>query len=379
MSTNQELAYVHHVAIGIDESASMKHIANDLIKAMDRTVEGLAADSREFEHETRVTLYTFNSEGLWLPDGHPDGDVRCQHYDKDVLRLPSLADRYNPAGGTPLIDATLKAVDDLAQTPELYGDHAFLVYMLTDGDENTSKVASSAAGKARALQSRIAQLGNNWTIAAFVPDFQGVRRATQYGFPNVKEWNATSSQGVEEVGEAIRQTTRTWMENRSKGVRSSGTSLFVGGQVDAAAVKQKLIPLAHTAYELVPVNKTATAFEKFDKPTRAYPDGKPLGWFVRIDDFIGKVHPPFFVGKGYYQLFSADARRSEKVQGNKTIAVMDKKTSQIYVGPEARHVVGLPDHDVTVKPGSNPDYEIFVKSTSENRHLPVGTKLLIMK
>lgn len=385
MSTNQELAYVHHVAIGIDESASMKHIANDLIKAMDRTVEGLAADSREFEHETRVTLYTFNSEGLWLPDGHPDGDVRCQHYDKDVLRLPSLADRYNPAGGTPLIDATLKAVDDLAQTPELYGDHAFLVYMLTDGDENTSKVASSAAGKARALQSRIARLGNNWTIAAFVPDFQGVRRATQYGFPNVKEWNATSSQGVEEVGEAIRQTTRTWMENRSKGVRSSGTSLFVGGQVDAAAVKQNLVALPHASYDLVPVAKSAIAFEKFARPNKSdlaagRTQGKSLGWFVRIDDFMNKVtNGGFEIGKGYYQLFSAGARTREKVQGNKQIAVMDKKTSQIYVGPQARQIVGLPDHDENVAPGSNPDYEIFVKSTSDNRHLPIGTKLLIMK
>lgn len=60
---------------------------------------------------------------------------------------------------------------------------------------------------------------------------------------------------------------------------------------------------------------------------------------------------------------------------------MDKKTSRIYVGPEARDIVGLPHHDVTVAPDANPDYEIFIRSTSDNRHLPCnkGSKLLVMR
>lgn len=382
MSSTKEIAYVHHVALVLDESWSMNHIKDDLIKAVDRTVETLAHDSKEWEHETRVTIYTFNSAGVNQTRGHTDGDVRCQHYDKDVLRLPSLADRYHPAGGTPLIDATLKAINDLSKTPELYGDHAFLVYVLTDGDENTSRVAHTAAGKARALTSRIASLGDNWTIAAFVPDFQGVERAKKYGFPNVKEWNATNAQGVEEVGEVIQQTTRTWMENRSRGTRSAGTSLFVGGLVDAAAVKAKLTPLAHHAYDLVPVTSREgdASFEKRKKPTKKFPEGEVIGRFIRIDDFINKITGgKFAIGMGYYQLFSHGARASEKIQGNKDIAVLDKRTSQVYVGAAARQIVGLPDHDVTVKADTNPDYEIFVRSTSENRHLPIGTKLLLMK
>jgi hypothetical protein len=379
MAGNREQGYVHHVAVVLDESWSMNHIKHDLIKAVDRTVETLARDSKEWEHETRVTIYTFNSEGVGSPHGHPDGNVRCQHYDKDVLRLPSIADRYKPAGGTPLIDATLKAIDDLAQTPELYGDHAFLVYVLTDGDENTSKVATTAAGKARALTSRIERLPDNWTIACFVPNFQSAQRARNYGYPNVAEWDATTAHGVEEVGEVIQRTTRAWMENRAKGTRSAGRSLFVGGQVDAAQVKSRLTPLSHLAYEIVPVTATDKAWMKRKRPTKKFPEGEEIGYVVRIDDFLNKVHPPFAVGKGYYQLFSAGQRTREKVQGNKAIAVMDKKTSQVYVGPEARQIVGLPDHDVTVAPDANPDYEIFVKSTSDNRQLPVGTKLLIMK
>lgn len=370
---SKDQANITHICVVADASSSMGELSGAVVRVIDSLVEQWKKQSVDLDDMTRLTLYQFSSRDYPLPNGEY---IECVWYDTDIMRIKSLQGRYTPYGNTALIDATIQAQGELAQTSTLYGNHTFLFFVITDGEENRSRNKGSDLAKV------MDNLPDNWTVAALVPGIQGKITAQRYGFPvgNIDVWDATSERGVEEVGQRIAQATTSYMKTRSSDPTFRGTrSLFVGGQVDAAAVKQKLIPLAHTAYELVPVNKTATAFEKFDKPTRAYPDGKPLGWFVRIDDFIGKVHPPFFVGKGYYQLFSADARRSEKVQGNKTIAVMDKKTSQIYVGPEARHVVGLPDHDVTVKPGSNPDYEIFVKSTSENRHLPVGTKLLIMK
>lgn len=375
MAGNRDQGYVHHVALVLDESWSMNHIKHDLIKAVDRTVETLARDSKEWEHETRATIYTFNSAGVNQIVGHQDGDVRCQHYDKDVLRLPSLADRYHPAGGTPLIDATLKAIDDLSLTPEIYGDHAFLVYVLTDGDENTSKVASTSAGKARALTERINSLGDNWTIAAFVPDFRGLELAKRYGFPNVKEWNATSAQGVEEVGEVIQQTTRTWMENRSKGTRSAGTSLFVGGHVDAAAIKAaKLSPLAASEYAIVPVTPIeGLVKEKPEgRPTKKEPVRAMIA-YMEIEPFISRVHPPFRVGKAYYELV-----KTEKIRGNKQLAILDKKTSKIYLGDGVRQMLGLPEEDSTVKPDFNPGYKIYVQSTSLNRHLYLHSSVMVL-
>lgn len=377
MSKNREQGYVHHVALVLDESWSMNHIKHDLIKAVDRTVETLAGDSKEWEHETRVTIYTFNSEGVGLPYGHKDGNVRCQHYDKDVLRLPSLTDRYKPAGGTPLIDATLKAIDDLSLTPEIYGDHAFLVYVLTDGDENTSTVASTAAGKARALTSRIASLADNWTIAAFVPDFQGVQLAKNYGFPNVAEWDAKTAQGVEEVGEVIQQTTRTWMENRSKGMRSSGTSLFVGGQVDAAAIKAaNLKPLSSADYAIVPVTPIAGLVQEKPegkKPAAGKPDNRPMVAYMEIEPFIQRAHPPFRVGKAYYELV-----KTERLQGNKQLAIMEKATGKVFVGDGVRQMLGLPEETRTVKPDFNPKYKLYVQSTSLNRHLYLHSSVLVL-
>lgn len=364
MIATRQQNYINHIALVLDASGSMSYHKEALVRVADQQIAYLAQRSKELDQETRVTVYTF------------DNEVRCLIYDKDVLRLPSIKDLYRIGGMTALIDATVQSQVDLGHTWEGYGDHSFLTFVLTDGQENRSRMYTR-----QELAHRLEKMPENWTVAVLVPDQLAKREAQQFGFPkdNIAIWDTTSERGVEEAVDVIRTATDTYMTNRSVGIRGS-RSLFVGGSVDVQAVKQKLTPLAPSAYDLVPITKVKDkAFENFTRPTKTYPQGRSRGWFVRIDDFINHVDPPFRIGKGYYQLFSGGARKSEKVQGNKQIAVMDKKTSQVYVGPEARKIVGLPDYDVTVKADTNPDYEIFVRSTSDNRQLPVGTKLLIMK
>jgi hypothetical protein len=301
-----------------------------------------------------------------------------------------MKEYYSVRGNTALVDATLLALDDFDLITEKYGDHGFLMYVVTDGEENVSKGngvrppfgRTPFAELQRQLSERIIGLKDNRTVVAFVPNDRGVRQVQSLGFPvgNIAVWDATSERGLEEAAETIRATAESYTTARSTGLRGTSTLLTLGGQVDAKAVKQKLKPLDPSEYDLVPITKVREkAFEKKTKPTKTYPEGRSQGWFVRIDDFVNHVDPPFRIGKGYYQLFSGGARKSEKIQGNKQIAVMDKKTSQVYVGQQARSIVGLPAHDVTVKADTNPDFEIFVRSTSDNRHLPVGTKLLLLK
>lgn len=373
-----------HVALVLDRSVSMRHLEQKTIQVADELVAFLANKSTEMNQEWRVSVYSFGNE------------VDCHIWDMDVLRLPSMKEHYRINGNTALIDATNLALDDGEKITEHRGDHSFLVYVVTDGEENWSTGGkrqtfglydrpsySQKAQLVEALRKRLGTLPDNRTVAVLAPDTHGAKAAQELGFENIFLWDTSSEAGMEAASQAIQTSATTYMEARTKGaegLRTMRGGLFVGANVDPEAVKKKLKPLTPYEYDLVPVTKVKDkAFEKFDKPTKAYPEGKPLGWFVRIDDFINHVDPPFAIGKGYYQLFSGNARRSEKVQGNKQVAVMDKKTSQVYVGPEARRIVGLPDHDQTVKPGSNPDYEIFVKSTSDNRHLPVGTKLLLLK
>jgi len=361
-----------HIALLLDASSSMDHLEDAVVRVVDGLVEDWQHRSVALDDMTRLTVYQFSSDG-YMPGG---GYIECIHYDTDITRIKSLKGRYKPRGATALIDSTIFAQQELALTPTKYGSHSFLFYAISDGQNNRN---AHRAGELRRL---LGGLEPNWTVAALVPNIHGRVAAEGFGFPsgNIMVWDATSEAGIEEAGRKVAQATASYMQTRSSDASFRGTrSLFVGGQVDANAVKQNLVALPHVSYDLVTVTKSSLAFEKFTKPSKTYPQGRSKGWFVRIDDFMNKVAPPFEIGKGYYQLFSAGARTREKVQGNKQIAVMDKKTSQIYVGPQARGIVGLPDHDENVAPGSNPDYEIFVKSTSDNRHLPVGTKLLIMK
>lgn len=329
--------YINHVVLVLDHSASMTFHAEGLIKVADDHVADLAQASQTMNQETRVTIYSFGST------------VECLVYDMDVLRLPSIRDLYHVSGNTALIDATLLAFDDLAMTPEKYGDHAFLLYVLTDGEENFSTNSPAR------LAERMAKLPDNWTVAGLVPDQRGVFSAKRVGFPagNVAVWNTTSKDGIVEVGRAIKQATDNYMTMRSTGTKST-TTLFSTGvtAVNKATVKAKLKALPKTSYDLVDVDAA-----------------DPIREWV-----LGKGYQ-FLIGTCYYQL-----TKRESIQPQKNIAVLEKSTNKVYTGAEARDLLGLSkDVDDRVSPDFNPLFDIFVQSTSVNRKLVPGTKLLMFK
>ncbi len=124
MSGNQN--FINHVALVLDASSSMSRLSGKVIEVADQQIAYLARRSRELDQETRVTVYVFANK------------VECVIYDKDVLRMPSLKQLYRVGGMTALLAATLTSQRELAQTAQLYGDHSFLTFVLTDGQENAS-------------------------------------------------------------------------------------------------------------------------------------------------------------------------------------------------------------------------------------------------
>lgn len=331
--------YINHIALVIDASTSMHHLTDQVIKVADNQIEYLAKRSKELDQETRITVYTFADRAR----------VQCIFYDKDVLRLPSLKSHYRANGNTALIDATIKALDDLSKTPELYGDHAFLTYVLTDGEENCS------TNKPDYLNQIIKSLKDNWTVAAFVPNQTGKFEAKKFGFPadNIQIWD-TTSQGISEAGETMRQATDNFMRSRATGVRGSKNLFSMSDAVAAVSSSDmsKLDKLHPGQFRLLDVDQ----------------DGIAISTFVE-----GKLKRSYKLGEAYYQL-----SKPEKIQPSKSIALMDLKTKYIYTGPNARKVLGLPDHEVKVAPANHPDIAIFSQSSSTNRKLVAGTKLLVM-
>lgn len=327
--------YINHVCFVIDESGSMGNLTETVVKVFDAQVAHLAKRSQELDQETRVTIYTFSNL------------TRCLVYDKDVLRLPSLRNIYRPNGGTSLIDATYQALEDLQKTAQLYGDHAFLTYVITDGYENTS------VRRPQALESAIKNLPDNYTVACLVPDKNGERYAHQYGFDsdNIVIWDATSAAGLEDVGRLIIKATDTYLDNRSRGVRKmSGMFKLDTQNLNRSAISTNLVPLKATEFA-----------------------ANTLAFDAVIADFVKENVGQFVKGNSFYQL-----TKPEDVQGYKKLIILDKKARKYYSGDTARQLLGLPNHDVRVTPDNFGDFEIFIQSTSVNRKLKAGTKVVTL-
>lgn len=329
---------INHIVLVLDASSSMSYVQDQLIKVADNQIQYLARRSKELDQETRITVYTFNTVGYSTPR------IECLVYDKDVLRVPSISTLYKADGMTPLIDATLLALSDLAMTPEKYGEHSFLVYVLTDGEENASKARPAE------LTAKLNSLPDHWTLAAFVPNQVSVHEAKRFGFPkdNIAVWDATSSAGVQEAGERIRQTTENFMQARATGVRGS-RNLFTMAKPSLNQVAKTLGALHFGQFRLLDVTEVG-----------------------RIDEFVeSRLHRPYKLGEAYYQL-----SKTETIQPQKEIAIVSKAGA--FVGPEARQLLGIPNEHVKVAPANFPDYEIYIQSTSTNRKLMPNTKLLIL-
>lgn len=339
---------INHVSLVLDASGSMGHLRSSLIKVVDGLIADLARESKQLNQETRVTVYSF------------DHVVTCLVWDMDVLRLPSIRELYEIGGATALLEAVLKSIDDMAHTWEEYGEHSFLQITITDGEENASggrfhhndpRVLGALVKK---VSSRITGLPDHWTSAILVPDVLAKRKALTYGFPagNVAVWNADSAKGAEEVIAVVGAATKTFMQDRTRGVRGTKNLFAVGQDISVDEVKATLTPLDARKYKLLTVRK--------ETEIRPFVQGHDLSYTT---------------GCAYYQLGSRVT-----VQASKEVAVLEKSTDRVFSGPAARDLLfgGTGQGSISVKAGHNPDLEVYVQSRSVNRKLKPNTRLLVM-
>jgi hypothetical protein len=334
----QNANFINHIAMVLDASSSMDRIKEATIQVADNQVRNLATHSQEVDQETRLTVYTFSNE------------VHCAFYDKDALRLPSVSETYcrQFGGMTSLIDATIQAIEDLEKSATLYGDHTFLLYILTDGYENASRRS------AHDLRRKLTMLPDSWTLGILVPDIQGVHQAKTLGFAsqNIQVWNP-SEKGIQEVGRILQTSTVRYMDDRATGVYAS-----VGGRsyglftpdvqnLTTRTVSTNLDPIVPRA--VINVTEKEAIRDKVQTELGAYT-----------------------VGSAYYQL-----TKPETVQAGKQVMVREKKTGKFFGGHEARQLLNIPSYEVRVAPASHPNYDIFVQSTSWNRNLVPNTQVVV--
>lgn len=333
---NKSQNYINHIVFVLDESTSMLHLKKEVVKVFDSQIKHLANISKQLDQETRVSVYTFSYQN----------NIKCIIYDKDVMRHPTV--EYSPNGNTALLDASMLAINDLKETPQKYGDHSFLVYVITDGENNDSKTTPLQ------LENTIKNLPENWTVGIMVPNQSGVFSAKKCGFPanNIQVWSCESG-GIEQVGEKIKKATDNFMAARAKGLRGTKNLFDLDvSNLTTATVESTLDKLNASDYLLVSISKDSVI-----KPT--------------VESWTKQ---PYVAGSAYYQL-----TKPETVQGYKQICIQNKKNGKVYSGTNARSILKLPDSEVKVSPLTHGEFDIFVQSTAPNRKLIGGTKLLILK
>lgn len=329
---------INHMAFVVDQSSSMSPLAKDVVRVFDREIEAIKHESVTALQETRISVYTF------------DSSVRPLIFDMDAMRVPSLNGYYKPNGTTALSVAITQAIEDLQKTAQMYGDHAFLIYVLTDGQEYPTNARAQEK-----LRGMLPKLPENWTVAALVPDQSASQMMRDLGFPagSLRIWDVSQA-GIEQEAVVLRSSMSNYMAQRAKGIRGSSNffNVDVTGLTKTAVVK-KADELSAAEFEVLPV----------------YQD-------IYIKDFVEKVlSRNYRNGAGYYQL-----TKPEMIQAHKSIALQEISTGRVYTGSSVRNMLGLPDHDIKVQPSQyDSKWRIFVQSTAPNRKLIRNTFVLILK
>ncbi|HLO48959.1 MAG TPA: hypothetical protein VK211_11135, partial [Kamptonema sp.] len=93
---------------------------------------------------------------------------------------------------------------------------------------------------------------------------------------------------------------------------------------------------------------------------------------ISIKAFVLENGLSFKTGRGFYEF-----TKTETIQGQKEIVLMDRATGDLFEGDAAREMLGLPKGETArIKPSNLEKYVVFVQSTSANRKLLGSSRFL---
>ena len=316
------------IALVIDASGSMKTLKTATIKM----ANSLLSDFRENDPTAEITVVYF---GVGT-----ESRIEIPIHRAGLSQVREIsANTYNPEGMTPLYDGVARAVEAIDGTDEF----TYMVYVISDGDENHS---SMTANRFADLVQR-KQATDIWTFAFVIPKYAVSEFIAKSGVHagNVTFWDI-SDNGLKTLSHSNSTSVKKYYNLRSTGTR--GSSNFFTTDL-SSLTKRDFASLPDVSKDF----KVWTVDQETDIRT-----------FVEVEKGLS-----FVVGNGYYSL-----QKKETVQPQKEILLMRKGTKEIKA--DGRSVLGLPDYEVPVVPGNHADYDIYVQSTSNNRKLPRGSKLL---
>lgn len=330
----------NYIGISRDHSGSMRSIAHVAARDYNSKIESIKTATRQNNQDTIVSVVECGYGST--------RDVRAVVTNSNVNALQPITRYVADGHGTPLFDSVGELIEMFEKVPDANDpDVSFLVMVITDGEENSSR-----RWNARSLASKIQQLTatDRWTFVFRVPR-GGARTLARLGIPqgNILEWDQTE-RGTLQAAQRDEEAFTEYFKCRSAGVTSTQKFYTDLSNVSAADVQAALEDISNKVM-LFPVTAPAEI--------------RP---FVEQRLGTGKMKK----GAGFYQLTKTESA----VQDYKKILIRDKGSQAIYYGAAARQMLGLPTWgNVKLAPGNHGNFDIFIQSTSVNRKLMPGTML----
>lgn len=331
---------INRVVLVLDESGSMHRIAKKTLSVVDEWIQNFKEQNRKFNQDTYLTVVKFGSKVKTL----------FSNAMIDVVYSPIQDYHPGSGGNTALYDGVMDGIRNV----EDKANESVLVIVVTDGEENWSKMNSGTTSTQLGERMHSLERTGRWTFTFAMPDYcvEPFKRL----FPFISNDNIQAWENTEEGMNNLREVTASGI-TRYYGARSVGQTQVKSFYTDLSGVtpgklKQNLDDITHEC-EVFDVNKEDN-----------------ISHFVEL-----KKKSPYIKGEAFYQLM-----KKEKVGARKQICIMDKKSGHIYGGAKARQLIGLQNGvDAKVDPFNHGGFEIFIESRSTNRILPRGTKILIRK
>ena len=340
----------NYVVIVRDHSLSMQGLRHKAKDDYNELINGIKRDAVEYEFDTIVSV---------IECGHGRrATVETIVENSSITALSPIKDYVTEGGSTPLFDSIGRAIEICKSTPDFNDPKvAFLITAITDGYENASHVWGS-----RKLDSEIRglQATDRWTFTFRVPEGnykEELLQTLKIPEGNIAEWELTEK-GFERSTRETQSSFSNYYADLKSGKKSTGKFFTNLANVSITEVKKNLEDISkkvtvYTVGQHIPVATNAK--------------GK-----IEIRPFIEYVtNVPFTKGSAFYELV-----KTEKVQGDKLIAIKHRKSGKVYSGNNARLLLGLSSYNADVAPGDHGDYLIFIQSKSVNRALPPGTRVL---
>jgi len=321
-----------NIAIVKDHSGSMSRLSVAARKDYDNLIQSLKTNA---VGPTFLTVVEFSYNSKVVRKNEP------------LENVPSYSPPYHAGGNTALYDAINDAINAL----RLYDkgpDVANLLLIITDGAENASHTSAIQ------LREQIKNLQNTdrWTFTFRVPKGYGSKMTRELGLyaGNLIEWEQTED-ALERSSMHTASATKSYFNARSVGKTSVNT--FYANPADVA-------------------NKIQTSLDdvskKFKRHTiQPHQDG------ISIQDFCIEKVGVYKLGHVYYSL-----NKTEKIQPNKDIIIRDTALDVMYAGTQARNLLGIPTvGEIKLAPGNMGKYEVYIRSTSNNRKLYANNNVLV--